>query len=299
MEHPIDYIWVSQVYGVLPDPEVDFQLSQRADHILKTVASRVRFNRALINPKWEHYYSHDGMQRLHLLFGESNQSEFAYALKIGSTSLVLRLLEDGVLDETYFVAQPLEALRTISRDASYEWPVAMLDGSTIRATELQRRYRDLAERYRGTSKEVDWILDEWDSTLDGLETDPLSLHDRLDWVAKRRVVEQYRQEEGLDWGDDALHSVDLEYHNIDPDRSLFHALQAMGETRRVVNDIDIVDAMTEPPPNTRAKGRSQRVRHVLARRPRGVYAFDWSGVALDRHGYEDMPDPYDTYELSK
>ena len=68
-QNPVDYIWVSNVYGVYPDPTVKFQLSQRADHILKTVASRVRFNRALINPKWETMYAHEGMTRLHLLFG--------------------------------------------------------------------------------------------------------------------------------------------------------------------------------------------------------------------------------------
>ncbi|MBV6459021.1 MAG: Depupylase [Fimbriimonadaceae bacterium] len=297
MEHPIDYIWVSQVYGVLPDPEVEFQLSQRADHILKTVASRVRFNRALINPKWEHYYSHDGMQRLHLLFGESNQSEYAYALKAGTTSLALRLLEDNALDETFFVAQPLECLRNISRDASYAWPVVMQDGSTVGAVELQRRYLALAERYRGSSEETDWVLNEWAGTLATLEKDPLSLGDRLDWVAKKKIVDEYRRAEGLSAQDDALHSVDLEYHNIDPDRSLFHALQEMGVMKRFITDLDILEAMAEPPVNTRAKGRAQRVQQVLARRSRGVYAFDWSGVALDRHGYEEMPDPYETYEL--
>src|SRR5271165_2691122 len=94
MDNPVDYIWVSHVYSVIPDDRVQFQLSQRADHIIKAIASRVRFNRALINPKWEHFYSHDGMTRLHLLFGESNQNEFAYALKVGTTLLVLRLLEE-------------------------------------------------------------------------------------------------------------------------------------------------------------------------------------------------------------
>src|SRR5579885_1492742 len=80
MENPVDFIWVSHVYSVLPDQTVQFQLSQRADHIIKTIASRVRFNRALINPKWEHFYSHEGMTRLHLLFGESNQNEYAYGV---------------------------------------------------------------------------------------------------------------------------------------------------------------------------------------------------------------------------
>ncbi|MFZ4508893.1 MAG: proteasome accessory factor PafA2 family protein, partial [Fimbriimonas sp.] len=131
MENPVDYIWVSNVYNVYRDDSVPFQLSQRADHILKTIASRVRFNRALINPKWEHYYTHDGMTRMHLLFGESNQNEIAYALKVGTTVLVLRMLEDGIVPTDWVLAQPLIALREVSRDPSYRWLVTMADGSTI------------------------------------------------------------------------------------------------------------------------------------------------------------------------
>lgn len=296
MDNPVDYIWVSHVYGVIPDDGVEFQLSQRADHIIKTIASRVRFNRALINPKWEHYYSHEGMTRLHLLFGESNQNEYAYALKVGTTALVLRLLEDDLVPETMMLAQPLLALREVSRDPTYRWIVERADGSTVGALDLQREYLALSQRYRGDDAQTDWVLTEWEATLDGLEADPMAMGDRIDWVAKRLIVEQYRAAEGLDWGDDALHSIDLEYHNIDPQRSLFYAWQEMGNTRRVLRDADIVAAMTDPPANTRAKGRGRLVEAVLARKGPRFYAFDWNGVALDRHTYVEMPDPFETYD---
>lgn len=296
MDNPVDYIWVSQVYGVVPDPEVNFQLSQRADHILKTIASRVRFNRAMINPKWEHFYSHDGMTRLHLLFGESNQNEFAYALKVGTTSLVLRMLEERRVPDRLTLAQPVIALREVSRDPSYEWKVRLAEGSDVGSVDLQREYLGLAQAYKGDSDQVDWILSEWESILDGLESDPMALGDRIDWVAKRKVVEEYMATEGVGWDDDSLHSVDLEYHNIDPERSLFHALQDMGQTRRVTEEIDVIDAMTEPPSDTRAKGRSELVKQVLKRKGPKFYVFDWNGVALDRHSYFEMPDPFETYQ---
>ncbi len=298
MDNPVDYIWVSQVYGVVPDWEVDFQLSQRADHILKTIASRVRFNRALINPKWEHFYSHEGMTRLHLLFGESNQNEYAYALKIGTTMLVLRLAEDHLIDSKWTMNHPLRTLREVSRDASYRWLVEMSDGKTMTAIDLQREYLAMAQIYRGESEQTDWILQEWESTLDGLAKDPLAMGDRIDWVAKLSIVNQYREEEGLDWQDDALHSVDLEYHNIDPEKSLFHAWQQMGNTKRLLDNLDIVTAMTDPPQNTRAKGRSQLVERVIKRKGPRFYAFDWNGVALDRYNYVEMLDPFETYEQS-
>lgn len=294
-DNPIDYIWVSQVYGVHPDDTVKFQLSQRADHILKTVASRVRFNRALINPKWEHYYSHESMQRLHLLFGESNQNEFAYALKVGTTSLALRLLEERLVPEELQLAQPLIALRTISRDETYQWPVLMLDGSVMTAIEVQRLYLELASRFGGECPQTDWILTEWESILEGLGKDPMALGSKIDWVAKRLMVESYLEEEGLDWDSDALHSIDLEYHNIDRERSLFQALQEMGETTRYVDDLDVIDAMTDPPSNTRAAGRAALVKKVVDRKAPRFYVFDWNGAALDRNTFVEMNDPFETY----
>jgi proteasome accessory factor A len=299
LQNPIDYIWVSHVYSVLPDDRVRFQLSQRADHILKTIASRVRFNRALINPKWEHFYSSEGMTRLHLLFGESNQNEFAYALKIGTTNLVLRCLEEGLIGPRWTLAQPVLALRDVSRDDSYGWNVLLEDGTTIGSIDLQREYLSASEAFRGDSEQTDWVLNEWASILAGLETNPMDLGDRVDWVAKRKVVEQYVAETGVEWCDDSLHSIDLEYHNIDPEKSLYHALQEMGETRRFLQEIDIVDAMTEAPSDTRAKGRSMLVEKVLKRKSPKFYLFNWNGVALDRNAYIDMSDPFDTYDDPK
>ncbi len=290
-ENPVDYVWVSQVYDVFPDPLVDYQISQRADHILKTVAGRVRFNRALINPKWEHFYSHGAMNRLHLLFGEANQNEYAFALKVGTTSLALRLVEEGLAPERLILAHPLRALREVSRDPSYRWLVTLLDGTTISAIDLQREYLSLAQQYASDTEDIDWTLREWESVLDGLERNPMDMADRIDWVAKKAVVEGYMTEMGLGWGADALYSVDLEYHNIDPERSLFHALT----TRRFVDELDIVEAMTEPPPDTRAKGRAALVRKALAMKGRKLYVFDWNGATLDRYHHVEMPNPFETY----
>ena len=298
MANPVDFVWVSQTYDAVPDISVDFQLSQRADHILRTVASRVRFNRALINPKWEHFYSLNQMQRLHVLFGEANQSEYAAALKIGTTNLVLRLIEDELMPEEVLIASPLIALRTVSRDPNYQWLVTTAhDGEQITAIELQRRYwRACEAAYSGKSPDADWILNEWQDVLNRLESDPLALSDRLDWVAKRQIVNEYRDDEGLSWQDDALHSVDLEYHNIDPDQSLYHAYRDHIPMRRVIDDLDILDATTDAPKNTRAFGRSKLVKELLAQSPRPRrYAIDWNGVQMGHVDYRDLEDPFQSY----
>jgi proteasome accessory factor A len=293
--NPVDYIWVANVYGVHPDSSVDFQLSQRADHILKLIASRVRFNRALINPKWESFYSYESTTRLHLLFGESNQMEFAYALKVGTTCLMLDLIESGLVPDRLRMPDPLGALKSVSRDPTYRWIVELEGDVTISAVDLHREWLSLAQTFAGRDPDTDWTLENWAATLDSLEQDPMLLADRLDWVAKRKILEQFIEVEGSDWQDDALHSIDLEYHNIDPTRSLYHALSEMGEARRLVTELDVVDAMTEPPKNTRAFGRGKLVRAILASR-RQSYWIDWDGVVMDRHQAFELLDPFQTYE---
>ena len=290
-DNPVEYIWVSHVYGVMADPTVKFQLSQRADHILKTVASRVRFNRALINPKWETMYSQNGMTRLHILFGEANQNEYAYALKVGTTLLAIRVCEAGLIDSSFLLANPLGAIRDISRDEKYKWDVEMIDGGLSNAIEVQRRYLEAAECLAGESEQTDWILTEWKATLDQLEKDPMVMDDRLDWVAKKKICEQYIAAEGTDWTDDALHSVDLEYHNIDPEQSLFYGLTP----KRMIKEVELMVAQTDPPSNTRAKGRGKLVEMITKRKGSPIYAFDWNYAQIDRQRFIDLSDPFDTY----
>lgn len=293
--NPVDFIWVSHVYRVMPDDSVRYQISQRADHILKNLASRVRFNRALINPKWEHYYTHDGYTRMHMLFGESNMNEYAYALKVGTTHLMLRLIEEGRVPERFTLPVPVLTMRQVSRDQDYQWPLTLSDDTQLTAIDLHREYLNLAQVFRGDNPDTDWVLNEWESILDGLANDPLALGDRIDWVAKLGIVAEYRAETGVGWDDDSLHSVDLEYHNINPDQGLFYGLQKMGRTRRFVDEIDIVTAQTDPPQNTRAKGRSELVEHVLNRKSSKFYNFDWNGVSTGRYHFVEMADPFETY----
>jgi proteasome accessory factor A len=295
-EHEMDYVWVSRFYAVEIDPTVDYQLSQRADHIVKTISSRVRFNRAIINPKWDSYYSYNSMHRLHILFGEGNMSEYATALKIGTTSLVLDLLERNLIRPDVRLADPLEALRSVSRDPTWKWVVRRHDGSTIRAIDLQRIYLQAAQEHlAGRDEDTDWVLREWEYVLDALELDPMSLDDRLDWVAKRKLLEAFRQQEGLSWHDDMMFSLDMEYHNTDPSRGLYYGLVEAGLMKRIVTDEEIGNATTTAPDNTRAYGRSRAIQHLLASRNR-AYIVDWDMVYVDKGRQLELRNPFRTYE---
>lgn len=296
----IDYVFVDFAYEVKSDPDVKFQLSQRADHILHVVSGRVRFNRGLINPKWDSYHDFSRYTRLHLLFGESNVSEYATALKVGTTALVLDLIEMRCAPSIE-LAHPIKSLREISRDMSWRWMTTLRDETTISAIDIQRQYLEAAQRYlSGRDEETDWILREWEVVLDELERDPLGLSDRLDWVAKFKMLQLYVDAEGVGWDDDALFSIDLEYHNIDPNEGLFYVLQRNGKAKRVTTDGLIEQAMVNPPKNTRAYARSRVIKEFIRR---GVtnYIIEWDCISLvcgllnDRQWFI-MDDPFENYE---
>lgn len=295
-DYDVDYQWVSNFYGVEIDPTVDFQLSQRADHIVKTISSRVRFNRAIINPKWDSYYNFSNLHRLHILYGEGNMSDYATALKVGTTSCVLSLVEDGLLGGEVEIQDPLLALRSVSRDPTFRWLVKRKSGGTIPAVDLQRVYLEAArKRLQGVDPQTDWVLAEWGRTLDALESDPMQLATRLDWVAKKKMYQEYIDSEGASWQDEMLQSLDIEYHNVNRAQSLFYALEETGQMERLVSDAQIVEATVRAPQNTRAKARADIIARLLASKSKD-YVIDWDMVHLAKNRHLELKNPFLTYE---
>ncbi|MBI1743878.1 proteasome accessory factor PafA2 family protein [Candidatus Acetothermia bacterium] len=288
-----DYVFVDRVYGVEPDPTINFQLSQRADHILHVVSGRVRFSRALINPKWDQSHELSRSPRLHILFGEANPSEYTTFLKMGTTVLVLDLLEANLAPAGVELEDPIHALKEVSRDFTWRWPVRRRDGKKTSALEIQRAYLQAAQKhFSHRDEETDQILKAWQEVLDTLERDPKSLSDRLDWVAKYEMFSLFAQSENLDWNDEAIHSLDLEYHNIDPAKGLFYSLEGM---RRLTDEAMIERALRTPPANTRAKGRARVVQGLKEKRIED-YVVEWDGVYVEPKQVLVFEDPFQTYE---
>ena len=193
------------------------------------------------------------------------------------------------------LGDPVWALKEISRDPTHKWILDRKNGQTISAIDIQRSYLDLALRHlQGLDEESDWVLREWERTLDGLETDPMQLKDRLDWVAKKWLLETFMKEESIGWDDPWLQSLDLEFHNIDPNRGLYHDLVQQGLIERVLTDEQVDWACSHPPQNTRAKARAELVKTLSENRVR--YIVDWDSVYLENENHISFRDPFQTYE---
>ena len=281
-------------YGSAEDEGVSFQISQRADHIVTEIYQWIQFSRAIINTRDEPLADWGLYRRLHLLVGDSNMMEYATALKVGTTALVIQLLEEGIVPDIKLL-DPVQAIRDISRDMTFRWEVQLEDGSYTTAAEVQREYLNLAERYlRGRDEEGDWVLDEWRFVIDGLVYDPGSLVDRIDWVAKKWLLDHFMKEEGLEWHDTWVQSLDLEYHNLNADKGLYFDLYRRGLVKRVVDDEQINQAIANPPANTRAKARSQVMRALTGQKAR--YVIDWDSIYVEDEKYLNLDDPFLTYE---
>jgi proteasome accessory factor A len=276
------------------DREVPYQISQRADHIVTEIYQWIQFSRAIINTRDEPLADWGLYRRLHLLVGDSNMSEYATALKVGTTALMLELLEERIVPDVKLL-DPVQAIREISRDLEYRWEVQLEDGRYTTASEIQYQYLELAERYlRGLDSEADWVLDEWRFVLDALACDPMALMDRLDWVTKKWLLETFMEAEGRDWDDPWIQSLDLEYHNLNPARGLYHDLRQRGLLRTVVDDDQVNQAIVKPPGDTRALARSKVMRALSGHKAR--YVIDWDSIYVEDEKYLNLDDPFLSYE---
>ena len=277
------------------DREVPYQISQRADHIVTEIYQWIQFSRAIINTRDEPLADWGLYRRLHLLVGDSNMSEYATALKVGTTALMLELLEERIVPDIKLL-DPVQAIREISRDLEYRWEVQLEDGSYTTASEIQYRYLELAERYlRGLDGEADWVLDEWRFVLDALVHDPMALVDRVDWVTKKWLLESFMESEQLDWQDTWVQSLDLEYHNLNPGKGLYFDLRDQGITRKVVSDEMVNRAIVTPPQDTRARARSAVMRELTDHKAR--YVIDWDSIYVEDEMYLNLDDPFKTYDF--
>ncbi|MDQ6622857.1 MAG: proteasome accessory factor PafA2 family protein [Verrucomicrobiota bacterium] len=276
------------------ETRVDFQISQRADHIVNDIYQWVQFNRAIINARDEPLADYRKYRRLHLLIGDSNMSPFATALKIGTTACVLTLLEQNRLTRNLSLEDAVQSTRDISRDPSRAWIVKMENGKTIGSLDLQWEFQQLAAKHlAGRDEETDWLIESWSYTLDVIGNKPEALIGGVDWITKKWLLEAFMEAEGIGWDDPWLQSLDLEYHNIDPARGLFFGTPAAKRIGEWNDSVRRPETAMTPPANTRAAGRARAVAAFQQRRE--PYVINWDSIACEGRDFLLMGDPFVTY----
>ncbi len=266
-----------------------FQISQRADFFSALVSIDTMNKRPLVNTRDEPHADANLYRRFHVIIGDSNMSEWATALKVGTTALVLAAIERGEAPQLE-IAQPINATKSISRDQNYDWIIELSDGRKISAIDVQRLYLKAAQKIAGDDAETAWLLREWENVLNDFERDVALTRDRVDWVAKKLLLAAFREEEKLSWTDPWIQAIDLEYHNIIPDQGLFYELLRQGSMRSFVSEEEIKSAIFAPPETTRAwfRGRS------VARFNDAITSIQWDEITFsngERSHLVTLPEP--------
>ncbi len=264
--------------------EPGFQLSQRADYIEVEVGLETTLKRGIINTRDEPHADPDRYRRLHVIIGDANLAESATYLKVGTTALVLDLIEAGVDLSDLELARPVAAVHTISHDPTLTAVVALADGREMTALAIQREYLARAQQFHDLHHSDDeaaaHVLATWADVLDKLERDPMECAEILDWPAKLRLLDGFRQREGLGWSAPRLALIDLQYSDVRLDKGLYNRLVARGSMKRLIDEAQVTAAISNPPADTRAYFRGECLRRFGA----DIAAASWDSVIFDLGG---------------
>ncbi len=273
---------------------VPYQISQRADFFETLYSVKTTSARPLINTRDEPHADRKRFRRLHLILGDANMSAYASYLKIGTTQMILRMFEDNALKDLT-LEDPVTALKTISRDPSCQVTVKLQNGKRLSAIEIQEEYVEMAHRYFAslaspTPEEAD-VLQQWTEVIQALKKDPMTLGRKIDWIIKKWLLEWQSQKRGMAWNSPRLSQLDIQYHNVDRQKSLYYMLEQEGRVDRFFPPSTPWEQyMARPPVHSRAYLRSQ----CLARYREQIHRVSWGGIWFNGAShllYLGLPDP--------
>ena len=259
---------------------VDYQITQRADFFEEEVGLETTLKRPIINTRDEPHADSAKYRRLHVIIGDANLSEVQTFLKLGAASMVLQALEDGALPEPITLADPVAEVHAVSHDPGLAHTLRLSDGRSLSALEAQWQYLEWATKYAQSSDLSDVyreVLRIWEDVLTDLEKDPVRTADRLDWTAKLRILDGYRERDAIEWDDPKMKLLDLQYHDVSPGRGLYHRLAAGGRMQRLFDGAEVDDAVANPPQRTRAYFRGR----CVAKFGSALVAANWDSLVFD------------------
>jgi proteasome accessory factor A len=261
-----------------------YAVSQRAEHIWEGVSSATTRSRPIINTRDEPHADAERYRRLHVIVGDSNMCESTTMLKLGTTDLVLRMVEAGLPLRNLTLENPIRAIREISHDLTGRRKVRLADGREASALDIQHEYfskaADFVERRGLATPVVSQVLDLWERGLKAVESGDLSLVDQeIDWVVKYRLIERYREKHNLTLNSPRVAQLDLAYHDIHRTRGLYYLMERRGLVKRLTKDLEVFEAKSVPPQTTRARLRGEFIKRAQERRR--DFTVDWVHLKLN------------------
>ena len=254
-----------------------FQISQRADYIEQEISLETTLNRGIINTRDEPHTNADDWGRLHVIIGDANMSQTSNLLKFGMTTLVLDAIEAGCDFSDLKLQDPVREVSAISHDLTLTHQLMLADARQLTALEVLRVYRErVLDTLDNQLSEVDLkVLALWEEVMDLLADDPLTTSHLLDWTAKWALIKSFLAR-GLAIDDAKIKLLDLQYTDIDPARSLHHALVRKGRMREYVTHAEIAQAAATPPEDSRAYFRGRMIRQF----PEDITAANWESLIV-------------------
>ncbi|MDP9432984.1 MAG: Pup--protein ligase [Actinomycetota bacterium] len=260
-----------------------YSVSQRAEHIWEGVSSATTRSRPIINTRDEPHADAERFRRLHVIVGDSNMSEPTTLLKVGSTDLVLRMIESGMTLRDLSLENPIRAIREISHDMTGRRKVKLSNGREASALEIQREYLNKVQDFlakRGADATATRVVDLWDRALTAVETGNLDAVAReIDWVTKYQLIERYRAKHDLPLSSARVAQLDLAYHDVNRSRGLYYLLERNGLVERETTDLAVFEAKSLPPQSTRARLRGEFIKR--AQEKRRDFTVDWVHLKLN------------------
>jgi proteasome accessory factor A len=272
-----------------------FQLSQRADYVEAEIGLETTLRRPIVNTRDEPHADPDRWRRLHVIVGDATMLEPATYVRLGTTALVLWLIERQVAEggsggalgavDRLALRDPVAAVQQVSHDLTLTARLELVDGRALTALEVQREYlgavRTALEHVGGdVDEQTDDVLRRWESLLDRLATDPATCAREVEWLAKLRLLEGMRRRDRLEWDHPRLAAVDLQWSDLRPERGLYHRLVGAGAVELLVTPEQVARAVVRPPEDTRAYFRGEAVSRYASE----ITAASWDSVVFDVPG---------------
>jgi proteasome accessory factor A len=216
-----------------------------------------------------------------VIVGDSNMSEYTNFIKIGTCSVVLQMIEDNYINKDFTLRNPVKAIKDITYDPTCKRRLRLDNGREYSPIEIQREYCEMAQKYIEQYPVTDdhkKAVIMWQYVLDCLDSDPNKLDRQIDWLIKRKLIQGWIDKHETTWTDPRVLMLDLQYHDIRRERSLYYLLERRGAVERLFTDEEVDAAKTIPPQDTRARMRGEFIK--LARENSIQYDLDWSNIRL-------------------